>query len=226
MGDEQDERGFFGEMPLKPAAKKSPALEAKPHYHGHRERLRDRFREAGPAALSDYEILELLLFRSIPRSDTKERAKALIKRFGSLAEVLGAPEHLLREVDGIAEAAAFDLKAIAAAAQRMAKGEIKGREVLSSWEKVLEYCRTAMAFEPKEHFRILFLDKKNVLIADEVQQSGTVDHTPVYPREVAKRALELSASAIVLAHNHPTWPFRSRSITPHHLETQELLGLS
>ena len=200
MQDDGDERGFFGEAPARQPAK--PV--SKPHYHGHRDRLRQRFREVGPAALSDYELLELLLFRSIPRADTKERAKALIKRFGSLAEVLGAPEKLLREVDGIAEAAAFDLKAIAAAAQRMAKGEIAGREILSSWEKVLNYCRAAMAFEPREHFRILFLDKKNALIADEVQQSGTVDHTPVYPREVARRALELSATAVVLVHNHPS----------------------
>lgn len=201
MADEEDERGFFGEMP--PAGKR-PAPAPKPHYMDHRERLRSRFREAGPGALSDYEILELLLFRSIPRQDTKERAKALIKRFGSLAEVLGAPEQLLIEVKDIGPAAAFDLKAIAAAAQRMAKSKIKGREVLSSWQQVLDYCRAAMAFEPKEHFRILFLDKKNALIADEVQQTGTVDHTPVYPREVTKRALELSATAIILVHNHPS----------------------
>lgn len=206
MGDDQDERGFFGEQWVKPPIGINSATAAadKPHYLGHRERLRDRFREAGPIALADYEILELLLFRSIPRADTKERAKALIRRFGSLAEVLGAPENLLREVPGIGEAVAFDLKVVATAAQRMAKGEIMGREVLSSWQQVLDYCRTAMAFEVREQFRILFLDKKNALIADEVQQIGTVDHTPAYPREVAKRALELSASAIVLVHNHPS----------------------
>ncbi len=207
MDSDDDERGFFGEVPTRPARAKSPARkpeDAKPHYHGHRERLRERFREAGPNALADYEILELLLYRSIKRADTKERAKALIARFGSLAEVLGAPETLLREVDGIAEATSFDLKAIAAAAQRMVRSEIKGRELLSSWQQVLDYCRAAMAFEPREHFRILFLDKKNMLIADEVQQTGTVDHTPVYTREVAKRALELSACAIVLVHNHPS----------------------
>ena len=131
----------------------------------------------------------------------------------------------MREVDGIAEAAAFDLKAIAAAAQRMAKSEIAGREILSSWEKVLNYCRAAMAFEPREHFRILFLDKKNALIADEVQQSGTVDHTPVYPREVAKRALELSATAVVLVHNHPTRSIRSRWSTHKHAETLANSGI-
>lgn len=202
MADKKDERGFFQERPAA-APKPAPAI-ARPDHAGHRERLRDRFSTAGPIALSDYEILELLLFRSIPRADTKARAKALIKRFGSLAEVLGAPAHLLREVEDIGEAASLDLKIVAAAAQRMLRSEIAGREVLSSWAQVLDYCRTAMAFEDKEQFRILFLDKKNVLIADEVQQTGTVDHTPVYPREVVKRALELSATAIVLVHNHPS----------------------
>ncbi len=180
------------------------AAEEKPHYLGHRDRLRDRFRSAGPDALADYELLELLLFRSIPRSDTKGHAKAMLARFGSLGEVLGAPEALLREVKGIGEATAFDLKVTAAMGQRMARGQVLKREVLSSWNAVLDYCRAAMAFESKEQFRVLFLDKKNALIADEVQQKGTVDHTPVYPREVVKRALELSASAIILVHNHPS----------------------
>jgi DNA repair protein RadC len=203
MQDEQDERGFFSERPIKPldgATKKS----GKPHYLGHRERLRQRLRESGPDTLQEYEMLELLLFRSIARADTKGRAKALLQRFGSLSEVLGAPEHLLREIEGIGEAVAFDLKVVAAAAKRMAKGEVVKREVLSSWQLLLDYVRTAMAFEPKEQFRILFLDKRNALIVDEVQQTGTVDHTPAYPREVAKRALELSATAIILVHNHPS----------------------
>ncbi|MBX3597134.1 MAG: DNA repair protein RadC [Rhizobiaceae bacterium] len=203
MQDEQDERGFFAEQPVKPP-RQAPVKDQKPHYLGHRERLRQRFRDSGPDALQDYEILELLLFRSIPRADTKERAKALIRRFGSLSEVLGAPEHLLREVEGVGEAVAFDLKAVATAARRMAKGEVAQREVLSSWQSLLDYIRTAMAFEPREQFRILFLDKRNALIADEVQQTGTVDHTPAYPREVARRALELSATAIILVHNHPS----------------------
>ncbi|TIV66230.1 MAG: DNA repair protein RadC, partial [Mesorhizobium sp.] len=154
----------------------------------------------------DYELLELLLFRLIPRVDTKPIAKALIARFGSLAEVLGAPASLLEEVKGIGPTVAIDLKVIAATAQRMARGEVRGREVLSNWTQLLDYCRSAMAFESREQFRILFLDKKNGLIADEVQQTGTVDHTPVYPREVVKRALELSASAVILVHNHPTTP--------------------
>lgn len=176
----------------------------KPHFYGHRDRLRERFREAGPNALADYELLELMLFRSIPRADTKPLAKALITRFGSLPEVLAAPEARLREVPGIGEATAHDITVAAAVAQRMARGVVMKREVLSSWNAVLEYCRAAMAFEAKEHFRILFLDKKNALVADEVQQWGTVDHAPVYPREVAERALQLAASAIILVHNHPS----------------------
>lgn len=209
-GDDGDEeRGFFSEMSL-PAPQKPGGRAQKPHYHGHRERLRERFREAGAAALADYELLELLLFRSIPRADTKATAKALLKRFGSFPEVLGAPEHLLREVEGVGETVALDIKAIAEAARRMTRGEVAKRQVLGSWMQVIDYCRAAMAFEPREQFRILFLDKKNALIADEVQQSGTVDHTPVYPREVVRRALELSASAIILVHNHPS---RSFSVT-------------
>ena len=201
MADESDERGFLSEMPF-PAPK--PPAQPKPHHHGHRERLRERFARTGPAALPDYELLEMLLFRSIPRADTKALAKALIARFGSFAEVLGAPEHLLREQKGVGASVARDIKVVAAAAARMARGEIGKRPVLASWSKVLEYCHAAMAFENREQFRILFLDKKNALLADEVQQVGTVDHTPVYPREVARRALELSATALVLVHNHPS----------------------
>jgi len=175
-----------------------------PHYHGHRERLRERFYSAGPDALSDYELLEMALFAAIPRRDTKPLAKALLRKFGSFAEVIHAPESLLREVDGIKDASVNQLKLIAAAATRIAKGELKGRRQLSSWNEVIDYCRASMAFADKEQFRLLFLDKKNRLIADEVQQTGTVDHTPVYPREVIKRALELSATALILVHNHPT----------------------
>ena len=175
-----------------------------PHYHGHRERLRERFYGAGPDALSDYELLEMALFPALPRRDTKPLAKALLKKFGSFAEVVHAPEARLREVDGIKDASVTQLKLLAAAAQRIAKGEIKRSVALSSWNDVIGYCRTGMAFADKEQFRILFLDKRNQLIADEVQQTGTVDHTPVYPREVIKRALELSATALILVHNHPS----------------------
>lgn len=174
------------------------------HRHGHRERLKARFRDAGPDAIADYELLELLLFRSIPRRDVKALAKDLIRRFGSFAEVLGAPVERLREVPGVGEAVATDLKLVRAAGLRMMKGEVRKKTVLGSWSQVIDYCRSAMAFETREQFRILFLDKKNGLLADEVQQTGTVDHTPVYPREIVKRALELSASAIILVHNHPS----------------------
>ena len=175
-----------------------------PHFHGHRERLRERFRSAGADALSDYELMELVLFRALPRRDVKPLAKALIGKFGSFAETVHASEARLREVGGLGDAAITEIKLIAAAASRVAKGQLKSRTVLSSWSSVIDYCRTAMAFADKEQFRILFLDKRNQLIADEVQQVGTVDHTPVYPREVIKRALELSATAIILVHNHPS----------------------
>lgn len=175
-----------------------------PHFHGHRERLKARFRQAGSDALQDYELLELLLFHSLPRRDTKPLAKALLARFGSFSEVLAAPEQRLKEVDGVGDAVAHQLKVVLAVAQRFARDPIRQTTVLDSWAAVVDYCRAAMAFAPIEHFRILFLDRKNQLIADEVQQSGTVDHTPVYPREVVKRALELSATALILVHNHPS----------------------
>ena len=177
---------------------------SKPHYHGHRDRLREKFRTKGSDALADYEMLELLLFRSIPRRDTKPLAKALIAEFGSLAEILAAPEHRLSKISGLGASVITDLKLIHAAAKLMAVENIRNKTLLGSWSAVLDYCRTAMAFSEIEEFRILFLDKKNCLIADEVQQTGTVDHTPVYPREVAKRSLELSATAILMVHNHPS----------------------
>ncbi len=180
----------------------TPKLE-KPHYAGHRDRLKQRFRDA-PDALADYELLELLLFRAIRRADTKPIAKALLNRFGSIAEVLAAPERLISEIPGAGPTVALELKLVEAVAKRSARSTVMEREVLSSWDKLIKYCTAAMAFETREQFRILFLDKKNKLIADEVQQTGTVDHTPVYPREVVKRALELSATAVILVHNHPS----------------------
>ena len=171
---------------------------------GHRQRLKARFDAHGAAAFADYELLELLLFRAIPRRDTKPLAKRLIARFGSFAEVLAAPPARLKEIDGVGPAVIHDLKLTLAAAHRMSSASIERKTVLSSWDAVIAHCRTVMAFGEREEFRILFLDKKNQLIADEVQQTGTVDHTPVYPREVVKRALELSASAVVLVHNHPS----------------------
>jgi DNA repair protein RadC len=182
----------------------APPAEPAPHYHGHRQRLRQRFLAAGSEALSDYELIELVLFRAIPQRDLKPLAKELIAKFGSFAEAISAPPERLREVKGLGEAAITELKVVQAAATRLARGEVKQRPVLSSWGNVLDYCRAAMAFADKEQLRVLFLDKRNQLIADELQQTGTVDHTPVYPRELVKRALELSATAIVLVHNHPS----------------------
>jgi DNA repair protein RadC len=198
--------------------------EAPPHYHGHRERLRERFREAGPDALSDYELLEAVLFRAQPRRDVKPLAKSLIAIFGSFAEVISAPVARLAEVKGMGDASITELKLVQAAASRLVRGEVKKRPALSSWSAVLDYCRTAQAFADREQFRVLFLDKRNRLIADEVQQTSTVDHTPVYPREVVKRALELSATAIILVHNHP-----SGDPTPSHADiqmTQQIIAVA
>ena len=188
-----------------PAKSRPPqdATAEEPHYLGHRERLRERFYSAGPEALSDYELLEMALFVAIPRRDTKPLAKSLLKTFGSFAEVVHAPEARLREA-GLKDGSVNQLKLIAAAAERIAKGEIRRSVALSSWNEVIDYCRSSMAFADKEQFRLLFLDKRNQLISDEVQQIGTIDHTPVYPREVIKRALELSATALILVHNHPS----------------------
>jgi DNA repair protein RadC len=188
----------FKEAPLKSA----PIAE--PHYSGHRERLRERFREGGADALPDYELLELLLFRAIPRRDVKPLAKDLIARFGSFAETLNAAPERLAEVPGLGDAAITEIKIVQAASLRLLRGNVMKRPLLSSWGQVLDYCRAAMAFQMTEQFRVLFLDKRNKLIADEVQQEGTIDHAPVYVREVVKRALELSASAIILVHNHPS----------------------
>ncbi len=175
-----------------------------PHYHGHRERLRSRFRQAGADAVSDYELLELVLFRAIPQRNVKPLAKELVAKFGSFGEVIAAPRKRLKEIKGVGDAVIDELKIVHASAKRITRGQATKRTVLSSWGNVIDYCRTAMAYEDKEQFRLLFLDKRNQLIADEVQQTGTVDHTPVYPREVVKRALELSATALILVHNHPS----------------------
>ena len=171
---------------------------------GKPQRLKDRFVAGGPEALPDYELLELVLFNAIPRRDTKPVAKRLIERFGSFAEVVNAPPERLKEVKGVGDAAIMQLKLVRAGALRLMQGGIMQRPVLTSWTAVLDYCRAAMGFEAREQFRILFLDKKNRLIADEVQQEGTVDHTPVYVREIVKRSLELSASAIILVRKPST----------------------
>lgn len=176
----------------------------RPHYHQHRERLRKKFDEAGPGALADYELLELMLFRTIPRQDTKPLAKALLERFGDLSAVLAAPVQRIAEVKGAGPAVAQDLKIAQALLERAVKAPLTQRTVISSWSALVNYCRMSMMHAPREEFRVLFLDAKNQLIADEVMNEGTVDHAPVYPREVARRALEMSAASIILVHNHPT----------------------
>jgi DNA repair protein RadC len=180
------------------------AAAPKPHYHGHRERLRERATEGGLAALPDYEVLELLLFRSIPRGDVKPLAKRLLARFGSLGAVLGAGAEALKTVSGVGETLALDLALVQEAALRASREAVARRTVISSWSALLAYVKTALAHEPREQVRVLYLDKKNQLIADEVSGEGTVDHAPVYPRELMRRALELSASALILVHNHPS----------------------
>ena len=183
-----------------PTKKPSP----KNHMGGHRERLRERFLKAGVDGVQDYELLELVLFRAIPRRDVKPLAKELIEKFGGFAETLSAPISRLTEVKGVSDNVATELKIVQAASIKLAQERILNRPVIASWDALIAYCRSAQADEKVELFRILFLDKKNILIADEIQQRGTVDHTPVYPREVIKRALELGASAIILVHNHPS----------------------
>ena len=177
----------------------------KPHYLGHRERARDRFNTVGGEALADYELLELLLHIILPQKDTKQLAKELIGKFGSFSEVLGASPKRLAEVKGLGPISITHLKVAQAVAQRYGRDQIVAdKPLLGSWSQLIDYCTAQMAYETIEQFRILFLDKKNRLIADEVQQTGTVDHTPVYPREVIRRTLELSATALILVHNHPS----------------------
>lgn len=175
-----------------------------PDHKGHRQRLRERFRNTGEQGLADYELLEFLLFSALPRQDTKPIAKALLQRFGSFSAALAAPRAQLKEISGLSDVSVDTLKAVHAAVVRYHKAELNARHPLDSWNKVMAYLQTSMQHADVEQFRILFLDKKNGLIADEVQQTGTVDHTPVYPREVIKRALELSATALILVHNHPS----------------------
>ncbi|MCB1533020.1 MAG: DNA repair protein RadC [Alphaproteobacteria bacterium] len=182
----------------------SAAKEETPHYHGHRDRLRERFLESGPDALQDYELLELILFSAIPRRDVKPLAKDILKTFGGLPELMNAPLEQLTKIEGISEKTAILLRTMTAVSHRALKNELMQKPVLNSWTRLMDYCQSTMAHETKEHFRILFLNKKNEMIADEIQNSGTVDHTPAYPREIMKRALELGATALILVHNHPS----------------------
>jgi len=206
LAEEPDGSAADRAMADAPATKPPTTADAmdKPHYHGHRKRLRERFLRAGAAALQDYELLELVLAGAKPRGDLKPVAKDLLTRFGGFAGVISATPGELASVEGMGDASVAALKVIRAAAERLAREEVLGRPVIGSWDRLLDYCRIAMAREKVEQFRLLFLDRRNALIADEVQQRGTVDHTPVYPREVIKRALELDATALILVHNHPS----------------------
>lgn len=188
--------------PAMPPAREPERVED--HRKAHRQRLRQRFTEGGAAAVPDYELLEMVLYRAIRRGDTKPLAKRLLKVFGDLNHVLAAAPARLKDVQGVGDAVVFELKLIEAIGHRMARAKVLKKPILSSWDALLDYCQSAMAHRDLEQFRILFLDRKNVLIADEEQQTGTVDHVPVYPREVVKRALELNASALILVHNHPS----------------------
>jgi DNA repair protein RadC len=208
---------------------RQPAQKA-PHYHGHRQRLRQRFLDGGSRAVADYELLELILYRAIPRGDMKPLAKELLDKFGTFAEVIAAPATRLAEVKGLGDAAVAEFKIVHEAANRLTRPVARKEIALSSLDSVTTYCRVAQGFAEKEEFRILFLDKRNKLIADEVQGTGTVDHTPVYPREVVKRALELSATAVILVHNHPSGdPTPSRAdidMTRHIVEVAKPLGIA
>ncbi|MET3924957.1 DNA repair protein RadC [Devosia sp. 2618] len=196
MSERPDE---LGEAPYQP-----PRSEADDHA-GHRQRVRERFLKVGGDALEDYELLELALQLAIPRKDTKALAKTLLREFGSFSGVFNASQARLEKVEGLGATSVAHIKVIQAVAARFGRDRIDNEKpILSSWSQLIDYCRSQMAYESIEQFRILFLDKKNRLIADEVQQTGTVDHTPVYPREVIKRTLELSATALILVHNHPS----------------------
>lgn len=207
FSEAQRQMEFDGGHPL--SGDESPAVPLDngrlPSYiAGHRERLRDRFMSAGGEALPDYEMLELVLFRALPRQDVKPLARRLIDTFGDFARVVSAPSARLSQVHGVGASVICELKVVEAAAHRLARGRVLQRHVISSWDAVISYCHTVMAHRDTEQFRVLYLDRKNVLVADEAQAEGTVDHVPVYPREVVKRALELNASAIILVHNHPS----------------------
>ena len=192
------------EAPADPLPDRAKRRRVPSYLKDHRARLRQRFMAGGAAAMPDYELLELILFRSIPRRDVKPLARQLLDHFGDFNRVITAPPERLAEVTGIGEAVIVDLKVLEAAAGRMARSKVLQKHVISSWDALLDYCHTTMAHRETEQFRVLFLDRKNVLIADETQAQGTVDHVPVYPREVAKRALELNSSALILVHNHPS----------------------
>lgn len=194
---------FQGDEVVTPAPL-APSGRLPSYIRDHRKRLRDRFMAGGADALPDYEMLELILFRAIPRQDVKPLARRLLETFGDFNRVISAPAARLAEIKGVGEAVICELKLVEAAAQRLARSRVIERPVVSSWDQLIAYCHAAMAHRETEQFRVLYLDRKNILIVDEAQARGTVDHVPVYPREVVKRALELNASALILVHNHPS----------------------
>ncbi|MCH2457496.1 MAG: DNA repair protein RadC [Henriciella sp.] len=183
---------------------RSVAVTAKPDWQGHRDRLRTKLIERGAIALEDYELLETLLFAFIPRRDVKPISKALLARFGSLSAVLSARPADLIKVAGVGETVAAYLKATAEIGARASRETLAARTVISSWSALTDYVKRELQHEGREQFRVLFLDRKNQLISDEIMGHGTVDHAPVYPREIARRALELQASSLILVHNHPS----------------------
>jgi DNA repair protein RadC len=225
----------FNEMPLPLFGDPDEVVNGPPgklpsYIADHRRRLRERFMEGGAGAMPDYEILELVLFRAIPRQDVKPLARRLLDTFGDFGRVLSAPVERLVTVQGVGDAVVQELKIVEASAHRLARAKVMQRPVISSWDAVLDYCHTSMAHRETEQFRVLYLDRKNVLIADEEQAKGTVDHVPVYPREVVKRALALNASALILVHNHPSGdPTPSESdisMTRQVVAAAEALGLA
>ena len=201
-------QGHFSEISqslFDPDEAVTPASGKLPSYiRDHRKRLRERFMEGGARAMPDYELLELVLFRAVPRRDMKPLARRLLDKFGDFNRVLSAPKERLAEVQGVGSAVVQELKIVEAASHRLARARVMQTNVIASWDAVLDYCHTTMAHRETEQFRVLYLDRKNILIADEEQARGTVDHVTVYPREVVKRALELNASAFILVHNHPS----------------------
>lgn len=213
MSKQENQLGF-SELPLPGFIAAAPKPESEPgvaikdeHSQSrlkHRQRLRDRFMSGGADAMPDYEILELILFRGVRRQEVKPLAKRLLHEFGDLNRVFSAPAQQILRIKGVGPAIIQELKIVEAAAHRMARAKVINKPILSSWGALLDYCQTVMAHRPLEQFRVLYLNRKNTLIADEAQQSGTVDHVPVYPREVVKRALELNATALILVHNHPS----------------------
>jgi len=218
----------LGPAPVVPVIERGQRLPS--YIRDHRKRLRERFMSAGAGAVADYEMLELVLFRALPRQDVKPLARRLLDKFHDFNGVLSAPVSMLRQMHGVGEAAITELKIIEAAAHRLARARVIRREVISSWDALLDYCRTTMSHKQTEQFRVLFLDRKNTVIADEEQASGTVDHVPVYPREIVKRALELQASAIILVHNHPsgdpTPSAEDRTMTQKIADAADALGIT